>query len=167
MANSAVVHPSFDDPARFVFYRYYPSLPAAVIFVVLFFATTIWHMIQTKRAKTWYFIPLIVGGVCMYFPSRCFLKSSLMRSTYLVEFIGYIGRILSTQDQWSLGYYIIQATLLLVAPALFAASIYMTLGRIILLVDGEKHSLIPKRWLTKVFVIGDVLSFVTQGSGKF
>ena len=51
------------------------------------------------------------------------------------------------------------------APALFAATIYMTLGRIILLVSGEHHSLIPKRWLTKLFVAGDVLSFVTQGSG--
>lgn len=58
-----------------------------------------------------------------------------------------------------------QACLLLVAPALFAASIYMTLGRIIQLVNGERYSLIRKRWLTKLFVAGDVLSFVTQGSG--
>lgn len=58
-----------------------------------------------------------------------------------------------------------QTLLLLVAPALFAATIYMELGRIILLVDGEAHSLIKKKWLTKIFVCGDVLSFMMQGAG--
>jgi hypothetical protein len=58
-----------------------------------------------------------------------------------------------------------QSLLLLVAPALFAASIYIILGRIILLVDGEKHSLIRQKWLTKIFVTGDIISFVTQMGG--
>ena len=42
----------------------------------------------------------------------------------------------------------------------------MVLGRIIRLTDGESHSLIKARWLTKVFVAGDVLSFLAQSSGK-
>ena len=58
-----------------------------------------------------------------------------------------------------------QTLLLLVAPALFAASIYMELGRIILVTDGEPHSLIRAKWLTKIFVIGDVVSFICQGAG--
>ena len=58
-----------------------------------------------------------------------------------------------------------QALLLLVSPALFAASIYMTLGRLMEVVGGERHSLIPTRWLTKVFVLGDVISFALQGAG--
>jgi len=41
----------------------------------------------------------------------------------------------------------------------------MLLGRIILVTDGESHSLIRKRWLTKIFVIGDVISFLLQGAG--
>jgi hypothetical protein len=53
-----------------------------------------------------------------------------------------------------------------VAPALFAASIYMELSRIIIAVDGESHALIKKKWLTKIFVIGDVISFFAQGGGK-
>jgi hypothetical protein len=85
-----------------------------------------------------------------------------------VEFIGYIGRAASSQEtpDWTLGPYIVQTLLLLIAPALFAASIYMTLGKIILLVDGEVHSIIRKRWLTKLFVTGDVLSFLMQGGGS-
>lgn len=42
----------------------------------------------------------------------------------------------------------------------------MVLGRIILLTDGESHSIIKKRWLTKFFVFGDVFSFLLQSSGK-
>ena len=59
-----------------------------------------------------------------------------------------------------------QSLLILVAPALFAASIYIILGRVILMVDGERYSLIRQKWLTKTFVTGDVLSFMMQGSGK-
>jgi tellurite resistance protein TehA-like permease len=42
----------------------------------------------------------------------------------------------------------------------------MMLGRIILLTKGEHHSMIPERWLTKIFVVGDVASFMMQGAGK-
>ncbi|KAL0254927.1 hypothetical protein SLS55_009451 [Diplodia seriata] len=138
-------HPSLDDPNAYVLYRYKPSLPAAIIFVIAFAITTFWHCWQCGRTRTWYFIPLIIGG--------------------FFEWVGYIGRALSSKDQWTLGPFIQQSLLLLVAPALFAASIYMILGRIILVTDGEQHSLIRQKWLTKVFVTGDVISFLVQAGG--
>lgn len=61
--------------------------------------------------------------------------------------------------------YIIQSILLLLGPALFAASIYMILARLIRLIKAEKYSMIRTTRLTKVFVLGDVLSFLTQGAG--
>lgn len=94
---------------------------------------------------------------------RCVLKP-----ISLVESIGYIGRILSsrqTPGDWTLGPYIMQSLLILLAPALFAASIYMILHRIIVLTDGEMHSPVKARWLTKLFVTGDVLSFLVQSGG--
>jgi hypothetical protein len=39
----------------------------------------------------------------------------------------------------------------------------MILGRIIRSVRGEEHSLIRVSWLTRAFVLGDVLSFMIQG----
>ena len=48
----------------FVFYRYDPSLPAAVIFVVLFVVASLVHLFQLFRYKTWYFIPFVIGGIC-------------------------------------------------------------------------------------------------------
>ncbi|CAN9353379.1 unnamed protein product [Alternaria alternata] len=78
------------------------------------------------------------------------------------------ARAISAQESpnWSVAVYSLSTILLLVAPALFAASIYMMLGRIILVTDGESHSLIPKKWLTKLFVTGDVISFMMQGAGS-
>src|SRR5450432_1322720 len=82
-----------------------------------------------------------------------------------VETIGYIGRGISQSDTNALGPFIIQALAILLAPAFFAASIYMVLGRTILLVDAEHHSLIKAKWLTRIFVSGDVISFFVQSGG--
>lgn len=51
------------------------------------------------------------------------------------------------------------------APALFSASIYMIQRRIVLLTGGERLSLIRVGWLTKIFVVGDVFSFLLQCAG--
>jgi hypothetical protein len=59
-----------------------------------------------------------------------------------------------------------QTLFLLLAPALLAASIYMFLRRIILILQAESHALMKKKWLTKVFITGDMLSFLLQGAGE-
>jgi hypothetical protein len=61
--------------------------------------------------------------------------------------------------------YVLQSTLLLLAPVLFAASLYMTLSRIIVAVDGGRFSYIRPRWLTRIFVAGDAFTFLVQASG--
>ncbi|KAI5843392.1 RTA-like protein, partial [Morchella snyderi] len=126
-------------------YHYTPSLVAAALFTLLFAISTLLHAYQLIRTRTWSFIPLLIGGI--------------------FEVIGYTGRVQSHYDTEALGPYIMQTLLLLVAPALFAASIYMILGRLIALLDGEKQSLIRLKWLTKIFVAGDILSFTLQSGG--
>ncbi|KAM0123675.1 hypothetical protein ACHAO1_011242 [Botrytis cinerea] len=131
----------------FEYYHYDPSIVGAIIFIILFITTTSLHCYQLFWTRTWFMIPFIVGG--------------------LFQCIGYIGRAIShTQTpDWTLVPYLIQTLLLLVAPALFAASIYMELSRIIILADGESRAMLKKKWLTKIFVVGDVLSFFVQGGG--
>ena len=53
-----------NDHGGYVFYHYVPSLPAAIVFVVLFALTTFYHIFQIGKKRTWYFIPLAVGGFC-------------------------------------------------------------------------------------------------------
>lgn len=66
---------------------------------------------------------------------------------------------------FSVSVYSAHTIFVLVAPSVFAASIYMVLGRIMVITDGEQHSIIRGRWLTKIFVVGDVVSFLMQGAG--
>lgn len=68
---------------------------------------------------------------------------------------------------FSLGPYILQTLLLLIAPTLYAASIYMALGRIVLATDGEAYCWIRRKWLTKIFLLGDIISFIMQGAGSY
>lgn len=63
-------------------------------------------------------------------------------------------------------YYAMQSLLILLAPILFAATVYMFLGRIIVGVpNGARYCIIPVRFLTKIFVLGDVTCFLIQGAG--
>ncbi|KAK5740508.1 hypothetical protein LTR17_004545 [Elasticomyces elasticus] len=135
-------------PDGFEYYHYAPSMAAAILFIVLFGIATSVHMAQMIRSRTWFMIPFVIGGV--------------------LETIGYIGRALSaneTKGEWTLGPYIIQTLMTLIAPAFLAASIYMELGRIVIMINGEKVLFIRRAWLTKIFVGGDVLSFLMQASG--
>jgi hypothetical protein len=88
----------------------------------------------------------------------------LNADSYKVEVIGYIARSAAHNETGKLMPYAIQNAFILLAPAMFAASIYMTLGRIIRSVKGEGYSIIRVNWLTKTFVLGDVFSFMVQGS---
>jgi hypothetical protein len=104
----------------------------------------------------------------LFVPRLQILCATFFLLTSTVEVIGYVGRAISSSESpdWALGPYIMQSVLLLVAPALYAASIYMYLGRVIVLVRGEKFSLLRVNWMTKIFVAGDMLSFIMQSSGK-
>lgn len=83
----------------------------------------------------------------------------------LVEIIAYVDRAISHYNPQSEVPFIISSVLALVAPALFAASIYMILGRIIRLLHAEHHSLIRVDRLTKIFVSCDIVSFFIQSGG--
>ncbi|KAG5811363.1 hypothetical protein H9Q71_004938 [Fusarium xylarioides] len=48
---------------------------------------------------------------------------------------------------------------------MLAASIYMSLGRLIKSLEADSYSLVPIEFLTKTFVIGDVISFLAQSAG--
>ncbi|KAI4192265.1 MAG: hypothetical protein LQ350_008678 [Teloschistes chrysophthalmus] len=126
-------------------YHYTPSLPAAVIFVVVFFALMGIHTYRMIKNRLWFCIPFVVGG--------------------LFETIGYIGRAIGHSQPKTLGPYLIQTLFILVAPALFAATIYMTLNRLMCATNSASLSLIRANWVTKIFVIGDVFTFFIQAGG--
>lgn len=153
------------DAGGFALYHYEPSMAGGAIFTLLFIGTTLFHVWQLYRGRSWFTIPLAVGGLCKNSRRKTQIESMLIHS--LVELVGYAARCKSSNEtpNWTLGPYIIQSIFLLVAPALFAATIYMELGRIVQMIDGEGRVMISKKWMTKIFVTGDILSFFLQGGG--
>ncbi|KOC09222.1 RTA1 like protein [Aspergillus flavus AF70] len=136
---------STEGTFEFKLYRYTPSLGAAILFLVLFALITLYHLYQVIRLRSWYFLVFVIGGV--------------------FQIIGYICRTLAHNDTNSIPIYSVQTIMILLAPPLYAASIYMTLGRLIRYLDAEALSIVPIRWLTLIFVIGDVVAFVMQAAG--
>ncbi|KAK4538897.1 hypothetical protein RGQ29_032219 [Quercus rubra] len=136
---------SSNGKGDFVLYHFTPSLPAAVIFIAAFSIGFIVHTYLAIRYRARYFLAFVIG--CLF------------------EAVGYVGRALSHSDPEKLTPYIMQSLLILVAPALFAATVYMVLGRLMRALGAEHLSLIPVRWLTKIFVIGDVVTFFIQSAG--
>lgn len=174
----------------FYLWDYLPSTVAAVIFIILFIGATGFVGFRMVKTRTWFSIPFVIGGLCKSIqlryssldtaPSTQLLRHNSLNSNSCqkqnkvkpanenskkVQILGYIARAIARNKTDQLGPYVMQSVLILVAPALFAASIYMTLGRLMRSIHGERHSLIPVKWLTRAFVLGDVFSFLIQSTG--
>ncbi|KLO87303.1 hypothetical protein CEK26_007916 [Fusarium fujikuroi] len=132
--------------SEFKLYHYDPSFIAAIIFLALSSALTLCHLFQLIRYITFYLVPFLIGWIFVA--------------------IGYAGRAISAKQtpDWAIMPYVLQSLLLLLSPTMLAASIYMSLGRLIKSLEADSYSLVLIEFLTKTFVIGDVISFLAQSA---
>ncbi|EXJ76031.1 uncharacterized protein A1O5_00539 [Cladophialophora psammophila CBS 110553] len=126
-------------------YEYLPSTAASVIFIIVFGTLTVGHIFLMIRGKQWFMAAFIVGG--------------------LFEVSGFGVRILGHNNPCNDNSEIAQKILILVAPSIFAATIYMILGRTVRAIRGDKLSPIRPSRLTVIFVSGDVACFCVQVAG--
>ncbi|KAE8840989.1 hypothetical protein PTNB73_05369 [Pyrenophora teres f. teres] len=138
---------SADDSSapKYVLWPYTPTIAAGAIAASIMFILFFTHTFLLFKNKAWFCIPLVIGALC--------------------EAIGYSARAAAHNNTDAKTPYIIQSTLILLAPILFAASIYMILGRLMRRTESTKYSLVRVGWVTKVFVGGDVLCFLIQAGG--
>ncbi|KAL3251327.1 hypothetical protein ABHI18_010696 [Aspergillus niger] len=127
------------------FYNYNPSLAAAIVALLCYGASTGFHCFQLFKLRCWFFTTFIAGAIMMT--------------------IGYLFRAISTKDTSALGPYVGQNVCILLPPSLYAATIYMIYGRIVMFARSASLSPIAPQKVTKIFVIGDVIAFLTQASG--
>lgn len=59
------------DAFDFKLYRYDPSLPAAIVSVVVFAILTVLHTWRLFRVRAYYFTAFTIGGICMSPFHRC------------------------------------------------------------------------------------------------
>lgn len=170
---------SLGEGFDFQLYRYDVSLPAAATSMVVFLILSVLHVWCIWRHRSFYFTAFTIGGFCTDAsplpypnprpsPQAQPVKTSSMLTSFsqtVVQVVGYAARIGSHHDRFSIPAFSIQAIFILVAPALYAASIYMILARLILAIDSAHLSIVPVRWMTRVFVAFDIISFTLQGGG--
>ncbi|KAJ5688153.1 hypothetical protein N7536_010772 [Penicillium majusculum] len=134
-----------DDPSNPYYTYYKPSIPAAIAVAILFCAVSlvqIWRIIRTRQ---WFGIVILVATA--------------------FEVIGLLARADSSKHLQKKSPYEIQTILILLAPILFAASVYMFLGRLIRKSGHPELSFIRINWVTPIFVTGDIFCFFVQAVG--
>ncbi|KAJ5215615.1 RTA1 like protein-domain-containing protein [Penicillium cinerascens] len=128
-------------------YRYDPSIAVAIVAAVLYGIAFILTFIRWIRYKSWVWVVMVVASA--------------------MEAVGYIGRCVSIQDLTDRPVYILQFSLVILAPVLMAACCYIVFSRILfLIVPREERTFrlcwVPPRWITPLFVGFDVIALFLQ-----
>ncbi|EAS30864.3 RTA1 domain-containing protein [Coccidioides immitis RS] len=139
-------------------YFYDPSLPASILFTILYafptaflFYTTIIGPRTGKYGHAGYFVPLCIGAA--------------------MEVAAYADRCASIKQPGSIPLYAVSSSLVVIAPVFICASLYMLMGRLIRAgipeAKGQQQVFgIAPRWLPRIFVASDIISFLTQALGS-
>lgn len=86
--------------------------------------------------------------------------------TLIGEAFGYYGRAWSHNNIRDGSPYLIQLMLILGSAPLLAATVYMTLGRFARTLKAEQYTIMNVRWVTKIYVLIDIVSFLCQMAGS-
>lgn len=124
---------------------YRPSLAANAAFLALFTLSTILHAAHGTMTRKPYFTTAMILGC-------------------VAEVVGYIGRLMSWHDPFSLNGFLIGICCITLAPAFFAAAIYFTLGDIVSHISIDASRVKPRTYAL-IFIPCDCVSLILQGTG--
>ncbi|RYO96283.1 hypothetical protein DL764_007498 [Monosporascus ibericus] len=130
---------------QIVFFEYRPNKTAGNTFVVLFGLASLAHLLRMVRLRAWFCIPLLLGGIS--------------------ETFGYHGRAIASDNPVKTGPFIMQNLLILAGAPFLAATIYMVLGRVVVALEAQRHSILNVRWMTKIYVFIDIACIFSQFIG--
>ncbi|KAI8995671.1 RTA1-domain-containing protein [Trametes punicea] len=126
-------------------YGYTPTRSVCYIFVILYSVSTLLHMGQATRSRAWWLFPtVVIAGAA--------------------EVTGWVARTRSSYDPTERTSFIIQISILVLAPTPFVAALFIGFGRISTRVGAEYSRLSPKLY-SRIFLTCDLVSLLIQGSG--
>ncbi|KAI0724596.1 RTA1-domain-containing protein [Cerioporus squamosus] len=126
-------------------YGYTPTRSVCFIFVILYSVTTLLHGFQAIRSRAWWLLPTVcIAGIA--------------------EVVGWGARTKSSYDPTQRMPFIIQTSILVLAPTPFVAALFIGFGRITGRLGAEYSRLSPALY-SKIFLTGDIISLLVQGSG--
>ncbi len=143
-----------------------PSRSDHILYIILHSNSA--SCLANDPEEVWFLTPFLIGGFCKMFTILLSLNTNNI-ICLIFDFVGYACRSSSARSppgHYSLMPSILQNAFIRIVPALFAATIYMILGQIIRLTDGEKHSVVQSSKITEFFVSGDIFCFCLQAGGK-
>ncbi|KAJ6002604.1 RTA1-domain-containing protein [Penicillium sp. IBT 35674x] len=132
-------------PITEAYVYYVPSLAGNAFYLALFAIFLVAQLGLGTRYKTWGFLAGLFGGL-------------------VLEIIGYLGRVQLHNNPFVFSSYLEYLICLTIGPAFFGASIYICLGRIVI-VYGEQISLLRPCTYTMLFVFCDLVSLICQAAG--
>ncbi|CAA9956911.1 RTA1 domain containing protein [Pyrenophora teres f. maculata] len=138
--------PSWDCPIEYSYWRYRPSFSTNATFTALFGLSMLLFLVQGIIGKRWVAFSIAMVSGCA------------------LEVVGYLGRILASQDMFNENPFLIQIICLTIGPAFLAAGIYLCLARIVTTV-GPEHSRIKPLSYPRIFIPCDVVSLILQALG--
>ncbi|THZ98569.1 RTA1 like protein [Aureobasidium pullulans] len=124
---------------------YEPIVPLAVAAAAVFGLGAAIHLIQAIYYRTKFFVAFIVGAFMMT--------------------LGYVLRTLSVLHPNNIALYALQNIFILLPPSLYAATLYMTYSRLVVLVDEPQASILRPQMVTNFFVCIDMFSFLATAGG--
>ncbi|CRL21241.1 RTA1 like protein [Penicillium camemberti] len=132
-------------PLTEAYVEYVPSLAGNAFYLAVFAVLLVAQIVLGIRYRTWGYLGGLFGGL-------------------VLEVIGYAGRLQIHYNPFLFGPYLEYLICLTIAPAFICASIYICLGRIVI-IYGENISRLRARTYTIVFIICDLVSLLLQASG--
>ena len=126
-------------------YNYLPSLPAGLIFTILFTLSLLFHFYQALRHPRLWFLFVFVCGA-------------------LGETMGWAGRLAAHWCSYGSTLFTFQFAVLILSPAFIQAAIYVVLWVLIIILGRETSPVPPKTYLGICFSI-DVVCGTLQATG--
>jgi hypothetical protein len=105
------------------YYHYKPSVDAAIVVAVLYSLAFTGTLLQFLRYRSWVWTVMVLASGSEH-PSNAKLQKATT-DNLLVEAAGYITRVISAKNVDNKDPYIIQFTLVVLAPVLMAAACYI------------------------------------------
>ncbi|SMR60716.1 unnamed protein product [Zymoseptoria tritici ST99CH_3D1] len=151
------------DDGRWLGLPYHPNAAAAIIFIATFGLATLGHIGHIFWLRAWHFIPLLIGCVSKYNDNPRPLLA--LADPLEVETFGYYVRFWLSRSPTNFKAYVLYDLLVLPAPIFLAATIYMSLSRIIMALAAQDLSPVRPSRMSKWFIFGDVVCFLVQLAG--
>ncbi|TFK93472.1 RTA1 like protein [Polyporus arcularius HHB13444] len=126
-------------------YGYTPTRSVCIIFVILYSVSTLLHGFQAARSRAWFLLPtVVIAGIA--------------------EVVGWGARTKSSYDPFQRTPFIIQTSILVLAPTPFVAALFVGFGRITGRLGAQYSRLSPTLY-SRIFLTADIVSLMVQGGG--